>query len=67
MSTGIYFEYFAFSPEKLRLLFTQKVRKKLQYFLLFAEVTFLGFTLTCNGVTFLYCLQSTQVGYFCQH
>ena len=27
VSTGIYFEYFAFSPEKLLLLFTQKVRK----------------------------------------
>jgi len=34
MSTGIYFEYFDFSPEKLLLLFTQsqKVRKKCSTF-----------------------------------
>jgi len=32
MSTGIYFDYFAFSPEKLRVPFTQKVRKKCSTF-----------------------------------
>jgi len=40
MSTGIYFDYFAFSPEKLLLLFTQKVRKECSTFLRLTEVTF---------------------------